>query len=147
MASPCEPKLCDYRVSPLQPCNEPVEPGTDYCAAHALDATCPYCGRPGDGTPCAPYCGAPGGRASSRERGGLMRFRVFCTKVLASGDHRTVCESHRSLAEALAAMREHQQRPWQRVMVSSVLPARPVPQQLLLAGWLAVPSTDAVRRR
>jgi hypothetical protein len=56
---------------------------------------------------------------------------VLCTKVLASGDRRMVCESHRFLAAALEAMLEHQQRPWQSVMVSPVLPARQGPQQLV----------------
>jgi hypothetical protein len=63
-----------------------------------------------------------------------MYFRVLCLKVLPSGDRRVVSESHRSLASALEAVLDHQQRPWQRVLLSPVLTPRQVPQQLSLLG-------------
>ena len=66
----CTMKLCDGPRDggkPGQTCDAPVcvdharhvEPDTDYCPAHAHCAdACPYCGRLGNGEPCAPYCGA-----------------------------------------------------------------------------------------
>jgi hypothetical protein len=63
-----------------------------------------------------------------------MHFRVLCMKVLPSGDRRVVAESHRSLTSALEAVLDHQQRPWQRVLLSPVVPPRQVPQQLPLLG-------------
>jgi hypothetical protein len=47
-----------------------------------------------------------------------MYFRVLCMKVLDCGDRRMVCESHQSLASALEAVLDHQQRPWQSVTLT-----------------------------
>lgn len=61
-----------------------------------------------------------------------MRMPVYfvrCSRLRPSGQRIVMKESHRSLAAALAAMLDHQQRPWQRV---SLTPHWPPAHQLAL---------------
>ena len=62
------------------------------------------------------------------------RYVVSCHRRNAEGDHGTLFESHRTLAQALAAIMAHAERPWDAIILTPSPRLRTRTGRELIAG-------------